>query len=87
MDNGIYDKKEKKDFIDHHYFKPLVFSPIKEEFQSTPYLVLFGENKEVIDTIVNITLFLVLVLLLILLFFSNHTKCLKKMNLKKILKK
>ena len=56
MDNGVYDKKEKKEFINHSYFKPLVFSPVKEDFQSNPYFV-FAENKKIIETLVNIVYF------------------------------
>jgi hypothetical protein len=79
MDNGVYNKNEKKEFINHNYFKPIVFSPVKEDFKSSSCLKFMDQNKKVI---VNGVLFLLLVLLLILLFFSNHTKCLKKMKLK-----
>ena len=79
MDNGVYNKNEKKEFINHNYFKPLVFSPVKEDFKSGPCFKFMEQNKKVI---VNGVLFLLLVLLLILLFFSSHTKCLKKMKLK-----
>jgi len=84
MDDGIYDRNENNDFINRHYFEPLVFDPVKkvvkEDFQSDDCFKLMDQHKKVI---VNGVLFLLLVLLLILLFFSNHTKCLKKMKLKK----
>lgn len=86
MDNGVYNKKEKKEFINHSYFKPLVFSPVKEDFQANPYFVFVGHNKKLIETLVNVVLFLLVILLLILLWFSvnKNTKCLEKMNLKKL---
>lgn len=85
MDNGIYDKKLKKEFINHSYFKPLVFNPVKEGFQSDPYFVFVGQNKKFIETLVNIVLFFLVILLLILLLLtSKNYKCLDKMNLKKL---
>lgn len=79
MDNGVYNKNEKKEFINHNYFKPLVFSPVKEDFKTASCFEFMDQNKRVI---VNGVLFLLLVLLLLLLFVSKNTKCLKKMKLK-----
>jgi hypothetical protein len=84
MDVGVYDQKMNSGFLDHHYFKPLVYSPVKEkeEFQvNLRDIVVY--NKDLLSLLLNVLLVVFIIYMLMLV--TGNNKCLKKMSLKKIL--
>jgi hypothetical protein len=81
MDVGVYNTKMNSSFLDHHYFKPLVYSPIneKEDFQANTTKNILVKNRHTISLILNIIIVLLIIYLLMILTGADK-KCLKKMK-------
>ena len=82
MDVGIYNKKTDSKFLDHHYFKPLVYSPVGEKmelFQANTTKSFLIKHKNLISFVLNI-LIIILIIYLIMLLTGSAKKCLKRIK-------